>query len=139
MLYGAPEIAAVSSSVRRRARPTRFAIAMLGRSIPVYLTAIADEFGCEIPCAPYTDNAGDSIGKAILKHIGKSPAILLANHGVFAIGKSPRDVLKAAVMLEDVAHTCHLALLKGKPKALPAKEVSKWFDRYHTSYGQEPE
>ena len=36
-------------------------------------------------------------------------------------------------MLEDVAHTCHLALLKGDPKPLPADEVKKWFDRYHTT------
>jgi L-ribulose-5-phosphate 4-epimerase len=110
--------------------------AALGRSIPVYLTAIADEFGCDIPCVPYIDNHGDNIGQAILKHIGTSPAVLLANHGAFAIGKTPRDALKAAVMLEDVAHTCHLALLKGDPKPLPPAEVKKWFDRYHTTYGQ---
>jgi L-ribulose-5-phosphate 4-epimerase len=110
--------------------------ALLGRSIPAYLTAIADEFGGEIPCVPYIDNHGDNIGQAILKHIGASPAVLLAHHGAFAVGKTPRDALKAAVMLEDVAHTCHLALLKGDPKPLPAEEVKKWFDRYHTSYGQ---
>ena len=38
--------------------------AALGRSIPAYLTAIADEFGDEIPCAPYVDNAGDHVGEA---------------------------------------------------------------------------
>jgi L-ribulose-5-phosphate 4-epimerase len=110
--------------------------ALLGRSIPAYLTAIADEFGGEIPCIPYVDNQGDNIGQAILKHIGTSPAVLLAHHGAFAVGKTPRDALKAAVMLEDVAHTCHLALLRGDPKPLPADEIKKWFDRYHTTYGQ---
>jgi len=110
--------------------------ALLGRSIPVCLTAIADEFGAEIPCVPYTDNQGDHIGEAILKHMGKVPAVLLAQHGVFTFGPTPRAALKAAVMLEDVAKTCHLALLLGKPKPLPAKEVRKWYDRYHTTYGQ---
>ncbi len=110
--------------------------ALLGRPIPVYLTAIADEFGAEIPCVPYTDNQGDHIGEAIVKHMGKSPAVLLAQHGVFTFGPTPRAALKAAVMLEDVAKTCHLALLLGKPKPLPAKEVRKWYDRYHTTYGQ---
>jgi L-ribulose-5-phosphate 4-epimerase len=113
--------------------------ALLGKSIPAYLTAIADEFGGEIPCVPYIDNQGNSIGKAILEHLGKSPAVLLAHHGAFAVGKTPRDALKAAVMLEDVARTCHLALLKGDPKPLPAEEVKKWFDRYHTGYGQTEE
>jgi L-ribulose-5-phosphate 4-epimerase len=113
--------------------------ALLGKSIPAYLTAIADEFGGEIPCIPYIDNQGNSIGKAILEHLGKSPAVLLAHHGAFAVGKTPRDALKAAVMLEDVARTCHLGLLKGDPKPLPAEEVKKWFDRYHTGYGQTEE
>lgn len=110
--------------------------ALLGKPIPCYLTAIADEFGCEIPCIPYVDNQGDNIGQAILKHIGKSRAVLLANHGTFAVGKTPRDALKAAVMLEDVAHTVHLALLKGDPQPMHPDEVKKWHDRYHTTYGQ---
>jgi len=40
------------------------------------------------------------------------------------------------VMVEDVAKTCHLALLLGKPKPLPPREINKWWDRYHTTYGQ---
>ena len=111
--------------------------ALLGRPIPVCLTAIADEFGAEVPCAPYTDNVGDHIGEAILRSMGRSPAVLLAQHGAFAFGATPSGALKAAVMLEDVAKTCHLALLLGKPAPLPPEEVRKWYDRYHTTYGQE--
>lgn len=110
--------------------------ALLGRPIPVYLTAIADEFGAEVPCAPYTDNQGDHMGESIVKHMNKAPAVLLAQHGVFAFGPTPRAALKTAVMLEDVAKTCHLALLLGKPKPLPPREVRKWYDRYHSTYGQ---
>jgi L-ribulose-5-phosphate 4-epimerase len=114
-------------------------LALLGRPIPVCLTAIADEFGAAIPCAPYADNQGDHIGETILKHMGKAPAILLAHHGVFAWGPTPRAALKTAVMLEDVAKTCCLALALGKPEALPPEEIKKWYDRYHTTYGQEQE
>ncbi len=110
--------------------------ALLGRPIPIYLTAIADEFGAEIPCAPYVDNQGDHIGEAILKCMNQAPAVLLAQHGAFAFGPTPRDAFKAAVMLEDVAKTCHLALLLGTPKPLPDSEVRKWYERYHTTYGQ---
>jgi len=112
--------------------------ALLGRSIPVYLTALADEFGEEIPCAPYVDNQADHIGQAIIQYMGKkAPAILLAQHGAFAWGPTPRDALKAAVMLEDVAKTVHLALRLGQPKPLPEEEIKKWWNRYHTTYGQE--
>ncbi len=113
------------------------AFALLGRSLPVYLTAIADEFGTEVPCAPYVDNQGDHIGEAILRYMGQAPAILLAQHGAFAWGPTAREALKAAVMLEDVAKTCLLALLLGEPRPLPPEEVKKWWDRYHTTYGQQ--
>jgi L-ribulose-5-phosphate 4-epimerase len=113
------------------------AFALLGRSLPVYLTAIADEFGAEVPCAPYVDNVADHIGETILKYMGKAPAILMAQHGVFSWGPTPRAALKSAVMLEDVAKTCFLAMLVGEPQPLPPDETQKWYNRYHTTYGQE--
>ncbi|MGV3617520.1 MAG: class II aldolase/adducin family protein [Fimbriimonas sp.] len=112
------------------------AFAAVGRPIPLVLTAIADEFGAEIPCAPYVDNEGEHIGEAILKYRNRSPAILMGNHGVFAWGDSPRSALKAAVMTEDVAKTVWLAMQIGEPKAIPAEEAEKWYDRYHNRYGQ---
>ena len=112
------------------------ALAALGRAIPLCLTAIADEFGAEIPCAPYADNEGDHIGQSILEHRNRAPAILLENHGVFAWGATPRAALKAAVMVEDVAKTVHLALQLGQPREIPPQEAKKWYDRYHQRYGQ---
>jgi L-ribulose-5-phosphate 4-epimerase len=112
------------------------AFAAVGKPIPLCLTAIADEFGGEVPCAPYVGNEGDEIGQAILKYKSIAPAILLANHGVFAWGKSGGAALKAAVMVEDVARTVLLARQLGEPKELPAAEAQKWYDRYHNRYGQ---
>ncbi len=106
------------------------------QSIPLCLTAIADEFGAEIPCAPYVDNEGEHIGEAILKFRNRAPSILMGNHGVFAWGSSPRAALKAAVMTEDVAKTVWLAKQIGEPKAIPPEEAEKWYDRYHNRYGQ---
>jgi L-ribulose-5-phosphate 4-epimerase len=110
--------------------------AAVGKDIPVYLTAIADEFGAHIPCTEYASNDGDNIGEAILKNLGRGPAILLKNHGVFAFGKNAKDALKAAIMVEDVAKTVHLALQLGKPEELPKEEIEKWWRRYHERYGQ---
>ena len=106
------------------------------RPIPLCLTAIADEFGDEIPCTPYIDNTGDNIGKAILRSRNDAPAILLGNHGVFAWGPSAQAALKAAVMVEDVAKTVTVAMQIGQPATLPTHEVAKWHHRYHTGYGQ---
>jgi len=113
------------------------AFAAAGRAIPPYLTAIADEFGGPIPCAPYVDNEGDHIGEAILRHKTQAPAVLLASHGVFTWGTSVEGALKAAVIVEDVARTVWLSLAIGQPTELPPAEIAKWHGRYHGGgYGQ---
>jgi L-ribulose-5-phosphate 4-epimerase len=110
--------------------------AAIGEPIPCALTAIADEFGGDIPCAPYLDNHGENIATGMVEHRGRGPAILLARHGVFAFAQSPRQALKAAIMVEDVAKTMWLARQLGQIKRMPDEEIEKWWDRYHTSYGQ---
>jgi len=116
--------------------PYATSFAALGRPIPVYLTAIADEFGGQIPVAPYARVGGEEIGKAILDHIGDCPAILLKNHGVFTVGNTPEAAVKAAVMLEDVAKTVHLALQLGNPEEIPDDEVRRAHQQYVSKYGQ---
>lgn len=113
------------------------AFAACALEIPPVLTAIADEFGGAIPCAPYVDNEGEHIGEAILAfRNARAPAVLLANHGVFAWGPSPAAAFKAAVMVEDVAKTVFLARQLGSPSPLSPEEVEKWWDRYQNRYGQ---
>jgi L-ribulose-5-phosphate 4-epimerase len=112
------------------------AFAILGRPIPVYLTAMADEFGCSVPISDYARIGGDEIGREIVEKIGSSPAILIKNHGVFTIGPTPTSAVKAAVMLEDIAKTVHLALLLGQPDEIPPDEVERAHQRYKEKYGQ---
>jgi len=110
--------------------------AALGQPIPVYLTAIADEFGGPIPIGAYAKIGSEEIGREIVKSIGTSPAILMKNHGVFTIGSSPEAALKAAIMLEDIAKTVHLALLRGVPDEIPRQEVERAHRAYMEKYGQ---
>lgn len=110
--------------------------AALGEGIPAVLTAIADEFGGPIACAPYCKIGEEEIGKAVVEHIGDCPAVLLQNHGVFTVGPTPEAALKAAVMVEDIAKTVHLAILRGTPIPIPEEEVKRGYKRYKDKYGQ---
>jgi L-ribulose-5-phosphate 4-epimerase len=112
------------------------AFAAVGRSIPVYLTAQADEFGGEIPCAGFAMIGDEQIGAQIVETIGRSPAVLLKNHGVFTVGPSAAAAVKAAVMTEDVAATVWAALQIGQPETLPDDVVARLNERYTTQYGQ---
>lgn len=116
--------------------PYATAFAAVGQPIPVYLTAIADEFGQAIPCAGFALIGGEEIGQQVVEHIGSCAAVLLKNHGVFTVGKSARAAVKAAIMVEDIAKTVHLALQLGRPNEIPAAEVEKLHYRYTHIYGQ---
>lgn len=116
--------------------PYATAFAAVGKPIPVYITAHADEFGQAIPCAGFALIGGEEIGQQVVDHIGTCAAVLLKNHGVFTIGKDAKSAVKAAVMVEDIAKTVHLALQLGQPDAIPADAVAKLHYRYMNIYGQ---
>jgi L-ribulose-5-phosphate 4-epimerase len=116
--------------------PYATAFAAAGRSIPPVLTAICDEFGGAIPCGGYARVGGDEIGRVLIESIGDSPAVLLKNHGVFTIGRTPQGALKAAVMVEDAARTVYFAMQIGPLDEIPAEEVARAHRRYLEEYGQ---
>lgn len=113
------------------------AFAAIGKPIPVYLTAQADEFGGPIPCGGFALIGGEQIGKIVIDVIGSSPAVLLKNHGVFTVGTSGRAALKAAVMVEDIARTTWLALQIGTPDEITQEDIASLHHRYTHVYGQQ--
>ena len=109
-----------------------------GEPIPCVITAMADEFGGPIPVGPFAIIGDDSIGRGIVEtRTGhRSRAVLMQNHGPFTIGRDARDAVKAAVMVEDVARTVHLARQLGDPLPIPQAAIDSLFDRYQNVYGQ---
>ena len=109
-----------------------------GEAIPCVLTAMADEFGGEIPVGPFALIGNQDIGAAVVQTLTghRSPAVLLQNHGVFAVGKDANGAVKAAVMCEDVARTVHLALELGEPKPIDQRDIDRLHERYQNAYGQ---
>ena len=112
------------------------AFAAVGKEIPCVLTAMADEFGGPIPCGGFALIGDEAIGRVVVESIGKSPAVLLKNHGVFTVGKNAASAVKAAVMTEDAAATVWMALQIGTPDIIPQEDVDKLHQRYTNVYGQ---
>jgi L-ribulose-5-phosphate 4-epimerase len=106
--------------------------------IPCVLTAMADEFGGEIPVGPFALIGNDDIGRGIVATLSghRSPAVLMQNHGVFTIGKDAKSAVKAAVMCEDVARTVHLARSAGDLVPIAQDDIDRLYDRYQNVYGQ---
>jgi L-ribulose-5-phosphate 4-epimerase len=107
--------------------------------IPCSLTAMADEFGGEIPLGPFARIGDDSIGRGVVDTLDRhrSPAVIMANHGVFTIGRDATAAVKAAVMCEDVARSTHLARQLGPLVPIQQSDVDALFDRYQNAYGQQ--
>ncbi len=106
--------------------------------IPCVITAMADEFGGDIPVAPFAIIGDDSIGRGIVATLNghRSPAVLMQNHGVFTIGRDARDAVKAAVMTEDAARTVHIARQSGPLVPIPQAAIDTLYHRYQNVYGQ---
>ena len=111
-----------------------------GEAIPCVLTMVADEFGGDIPVGPFALIGDDSIGRGIVETLraSRSKAVLMQNHGVFTIGKDARAAVKAAVLLEDVARTVHVARQLGGPLPIAQQDIDALHDRYQHVYGQSP-
>ncbi len=114
------------------------AFAVIGEPIPCVTTAMADEFGGEIPCGGFGLIGGEDIGKLVVAALAgsRSPAALLRNHGVFTIGKSAEAAVKAAVMTEDNAAIVWAARQLGQILPLKQDDIDSLYQRYQNVYGQ---
>ena len=114
------------------------AFAALHRPIPCVLTMMGDEFGGEVPVGPFAIIGDDSIGRGIVETLrsSRSPAVLMANHGPFTVGKDAEAAVKAAAMVEEVARTVATAQLLGDPVPVAQEHIDALYQRYQNVYGQ---
>jgi L-ribulose-5-phosphate 4-epimerase len=112
--------------------------AAAGEPIPCVLTAMADEFGGEIPVGPFALIGDEAIGAGVVQTLDghRSAAVLMRGHGVFTIGADATSAVKAAVMCEDVARTVYLARQLGPLHPLSPADIDALHDRYTNHYGQ---
>jgi L-ribulose-5-phosphate 4-epimerase len=118
--------------------PYATAWAVRGEPIPCVMTAIADEFGGEIPVGPFALIGDEEIGRGVVETLEshRSSAVLMRAHGVFALGDGPRAAVKSAVMCEEAARIVHAARLLGPVEPLDADSIDALHHRYQRVYGQ---
>jgi L-ribulose-5-phosphate 4-epimerase len=111
-----------------------------GEPVPCVLTMMADEFGGDVPIGPFALIGDDSIGRGIVETLrdSRSPAVLMRNHGPFTIGSDAKAAVKAAVMVEEVARTVHIARQLGDTVPIAQPDIDSLYARYQHVYGQQP-
>jgi L-fuculose-phosphate aldolase len=98
------------------------------------IPAVIEEFdvfvGGDVEVADYRTTGTDELAAEVAGRVGKKAAVLMANHGLFAVGKTPKDVLHIASLIERTAEIIWGARALGTVVPLPA-EVNQTFAGYY--------
>ena len=119
-----PEHAARSAAWCTRTSTYASAWAARGEAVPCVLTAMADEFGGEIPIGPFALIGGDDIGNGIVETLSRATLAGGVDEEPWRLRPSARtakSAVKAAVMCEDVTRTVHVASALGEPVPIAAE------------------
>jgi len=102
------------------------------------IPAVIEEFdvfvGGDVDVAEYRTTGTDELAAEVASRVGEKAAVLMANHGLFAVGKNPKDVLHIAQLVERTAEIIWGARALGTVVPLPA-EVNQTFAGYYR-YGR---
>ena len=98
-----------------------------------YLIAYA---GKKVPCAPYATFGTQEIADAAYNTMGKEyNAVLLANHGLIAVGPDMPSAFGIAEIIEMVCEIYYRAKCVGEPTILSDDEMALMLEKFKT-YGQ---
>jgi L-fuculose-phosphate aldolase len=111
-------------------------IACLGWEIPAvhYLVGFS---GHKVPLAPYATFGTPELARNVATGIGDYNALLLANHGLVAVGADLGRAFNTAEEIELVARIYYQTKSLGNPVILPGEEMDRVLARFAT-YRQSP-
>lgn len=109
-------------------------LACMHREIPPvhYLVGFS---GTKVPLAPYATFGTEALADAVAASIGQYNALLLANHGLVAVGRDLPTAFNVAEEIELVARIYYQTLVAGGAKILSEEQMAEALERFKT-YGQ---
>lgn len=111
-------------------------LAVLHEPIRAAHYVVADAGDVLVPCAEYQTYGTMELAKAATDAMGASDAVLLANHGMIAVGKSLKSAYGLAAGMEYCAEVYYRALCTNKtPHILPDDEMRRVIEKFK-GYGQ---
>ena len=125
-----PDINAIVHTHSRFA--TTFAI--LREPIPACHYLIAVSGANQVRVAPYATFGSDELAQQTVASLEKDNCILMANHGLLAVGTDIHKTYNIALYIEEVAELYYRARAIGTPKLLTGEEMDAAHKRFKT-YG----
>jgi L-fuculose-phosphate aldolase len=98
------------------------------------IPAVIEEFdvfvGGDVEVANYCTTGTQELADEVASRVAAKAAVLMANHGLFAVGTTPKDVLHIASLVERTAEIVWGARALGRVVPLP-DEVNQTFAGYY--------
>jgi L-fuculose-phosphate aldolase len=107
---------------------TMFAIAR--KPIPAVIEEFVVFVGGDVEVAEYRTTGTDELADEVAKRVGDRSAVLMANHGLFSVGKDPEQAMHVAALVERTAQIVWGAQLLGEVVPIP-DEVNQTFAGYY--------
>jgi ribulose-5-phosphate 4-epimerase/fuculose-1-phosphate aldolase len=115
--------------------PYASAFSTLGEPIPPLLLEPSGFLGGEVRVV-VASPSDPSLAERVAAGLGADRAVLLANHGVYAVGESSAKAYAAALEVEEAARAAFIARLLGRPRPVPDQDVAWMHAFIHERYGQ---
>jgi L-fuculose-phosphate aldolase len=93
--------------------------ALTRQPIPCVIEEVEVFVGGDVPVAGYEFTGSQELAAEVSKWVGDRAAVLMANHGLLTVGKSPKDALKIANLVELTAEIIFGARQLGEIVPLP--------------------
>lgn len=97
--------------------------AVAGQPIPCVIEELDLYVGGEIPVAGYRPTGSDELAEEVSRRLGDRAAVLMANHGLLAVGRSASHAMKVTSLAERSAHIVWGARVLGGPVPLPSTQA----------------
>jgi L-fuculose-phosphate aldolase len=104
--------------------------AVAHRPVPAVIEEVIVYLGGDVPVADYRTTGTEELSEEIVGHVGDRSAVLMANHGMLCVGRSPADALHAAEVAEHTARIVWGAEQLGGVVPLPDEVLSSFAEIY---------
>jgi L-fuculose-phosphate aldolase len=104
--------------------------------IPAVIEEVLVYLGGDVPVANYKTTGSVELADEISTYLGDRAAVLMANHGLFVVGRNPMHSLELAQLVELTAEIVWGAMLLGEIVPLPDEIVTQFSSYYRMGRGR---
>jgi L-fuculose-phosphate aldolase len=126
VLRAHPELGAVIHSHAKFA--SMFALA--GEPIPCAIEEFQIHVGGDVRVAEYRRSGSEALGAECARHLAERSAVLMANHGLVAVGRDLAQALHVTALVERTAQIVLGARLLGRVMPLPQEALAAFAPAY---------